>query len=341
MTQMKAVRLVTGSDQASLELHHEPLPNPGCHEVLVRVHAASLNFRDLALLKGQYPPATKKNVVPLSDGAGEVFMIGRDVTRVKDGDRVAINCSADWIGGPYLDDYQTSSVGFRIDGMLAEYALFHENALIHLPAYMSYIEAASLPCAAVTAWSSLNQITPLQPGQTVLVQGTGGVALFALQVAIMFGARVLAITSTDAKAEKLKELGAETVVNYTTCPDWDREIINLTDGQGVDKVIDIAGEKTIVKAAASTKVRGEIAVVGFASGIGGGLPPFDILRRSLTVTGGTIGPRTDFEALLKAMAMHQVRPVIDRVYPFAEYQEAYRRIESGNHVGKVVIDIMG
>lgn len=338
MTQGKAVRLTQTGDGAKLELHDESLPSPGSREVLVRVHAASLNYRDLAVVRGEYPAQIKESVVPLSDGAGEVVAVGQDVTRVKNGDRVAVSCSADWIGGAFLPDYQTSSVGFRIDGMLAEYAVFHENALVHLPDYMSYVEAASLPCAAVTAWTSLNLVTPLTPGQTVLVQGTGGVSIFALQIARMFGARVLAITSSDEKAAKLKELGAEAVVNYVTQPDWDQEILRLTNGRGVDKVVDIAGEKTVVKSAACTKIRGEVILVGFASGFGGGLPPIDILARSLHVSGTAIGPRSDFEGMLRAMEMHQVRPVIDQVYPFAEYQEAYRRLESGKQVGKVVIE---
>ncbi|PIG79466.1 zinc-type alcohol dehydrogenase-like protein [Aspergillus arachidicola] len=319
MEQMKAIRIATTGNKASAEIRDEPLPSPGPHEVLIRVHAASLNYRDTALLRGEYPAKTKEDVVPVSDGAGEVVAVGKDVTRVKTA--------------------TASHVGFTVDGLLAEYALFYEDALVPIPDYMSYVEAASLPCAAVTAWTSLNKIEPLQPGQTVLVQGTGGVSLFALQFAKIFGARVLAITSSDEKAAKLKELGAESVVNYTTCPDWDREILALTDGKGVDKVLDIAGEKTIVKCAASTKITGVVVLIGFASGFGGGLPPIDILARTLTVTGSTIGSRMDFEAMLQAMERHKTRPVIDRVYPFAEYGEAYRRLESGQHVGKVVIEV--
>lgn len=338
---MKAARVSPGSWEG-LALRDEPVPSPGRHEVLIRIHAASLNFRDIAFLKGEYPVATKDKVIPLSDGAGEVVALGEDVTRVKTGDRVSVNCLASWIGGPDLVEYGRSSVGFTIDGVLAEYAVFYQDALVPLPPYMSYAEAASLPCAAVTAWTSLNLLSPLQPGQTVLVQGTGGVALFALQVAKMFGARVLAITSSDDKASTLKELGAEAVVNYTAHPDWDREIIALTGGQGVDKVMDIAGEKTIVKSAAAARRRGgEVIVVGFASGFGGGLPPIDILTGGLRVTGTHMGPRSDFEAMLKAMALHQVHPVIDRVYPLTEVREAYARVESGKQVGKVVIDISG
>jgi NADPH:quinone reductase-like Zn-dependent oxidoreductase len=335
---MKAVRW-TSDDKPGLELHEEPLPTLGRHDVLVRVHAASLNYRDQAILDGEYGGPTQPNGVPLSDGAGEVVAVGDGVTRAKVGDRVAASCHPHWIGGPPRPEYQLDSLGMTSDGMLAEHILLHENALVHLPAYMSYIEAASLPCAAVTAWTALNLSSPLQPGQTVLVQGTGGVALFSLQVARMFGARVLAITSTDEKAQRLKELGAEAVVNYSAFPDWDREVLALTGGRGVDKTVDIAGEKTIVKSAASTRKGGDITIVGFTSGFGGGLPPIDVLSRSLTVAGTAIGPRANFEALLAAMAMHEVRPVIDQVFPFVEYREAYRRLASGNHVGKVVIDV--
>ncbi|WP_435171307.1 zinc-dependent alcohol dehydrogenase family protein [Falsirhodobacter sp. 1013] len=335
---MKAVRWTSG-DKPDLELHDEATPTPGAYDVLIRVEAASLNFRDQAILDGAYGGPTQPNGVPLSDGAGEVVAVGDRVTRAKVGDRVAASCHPHWIGGPPRPEYQMDSLGMTTDGMLAENILVHENAVVHIPAYMSYIEAASLPCAAVTAWTALNLSSPLQPGQTVLVQGTGGVALFALQVARMFGARVFAITSTEAKAEKLKELGAEAVVNYRAFPDWEKEILELTGGKGVDKVIDIAGEKTIVKSAAATRKGGDISIVGFTSGFGGGLPPIDILSRSLHVAGTAIGPRENFEALLAAMAQHDVHPVIDKVYPFADYRDAYRRLASGDHVGKVVIDV--
>lgn len=334
---MKAVRLTKKG--GSLNLNDESLPTPGHQQVLVRVHAASLNFRDQAALHDKYGGSVKENVVPLSDGAGEVVAIGPDVTRVKVGDRVTASCAVHWISGRYLPEFQSSSIGMTIDGMLADHVLLHENALVHLPAYLSYTEAASLPCAAVSAWSALHVATPLQPGQTVLIQGTGGVAMFGLQIARIFGARVLAITSSDEKAEKLKTMGAEAVVNYRAVPDWHHEILRLTDGKGVDKVIDIAGEATIVKSAASTRIGGEIGLVGFVSGFGGGLPPIDILSRSLTIAGIAIGPRTSFEALLAAMATSQVKPIIDRVFPFAEYREAYRLLESGNFVGKIVIDV--
>ncbi|WZH49447.1 putative alcohol dehydrogenase [Fusarium acuminatum] len=340
MSKTKAVQLASHEDgKSSPELVEKSLPSLGRHDVMIRVEAASLNYRDMALLKGDYPMATKEGIVPLSDGAGEVIAVGQDVKRVKTGDRVAVACTTDWIGGSFVEEYKQTSVGFNVDGLLSQQAIFPDIALVHIPDYMSYIEAASLPCAAVTAWNCLNKIEPLQPGQTILIQGTGGVSLFALQFAKIFNARVLAITSSDEKAAKLKELGADAVINYSTHPDWDREVMALTDGKGVDRVLDIAGEKTIVKSAASAKVTGVVVIIGFASGFGGGLPPIDILSRSLTVTGSTIGPRTDFEAMLKAMAQSKVKPVIDQVFSFADYRKAYERLESGKHVGKIVIKI--
>lgn len=200
------------------------------------------------------------------------------------------SCNPYWISGPYLPEYQSSSPGITVDGVLAEQVTMNENGLVHIPDYMSYAEAASMPCAAVSAWTALHVATPLRPGQTVLIQGTGGVALFGLQIARMFGARVLAITSTDEKAETLKAMGADAVVNYRSFPDWDRQILELTDGKGVDKVVEIAGDATIVKSLASTRIGGEIGLVGFVSGFGGGLPPIDILTRLVTIAGIGIGP---------------------------------------------------
>lgn len=334
---MKAVRWNSGTT-TGLELTEEAEPAPGSREVLIRVHAAALNFRDQAILDGKYGGQLKPNGIPLSDGAGEVVAVGDCVTRARVGDRVTASCHPHWLGGPPLPEYQLDSLGISADGWLAEYILVHENAIVPIPDYLSYQEAATLPCAAVTAWTGLNLSSPLQPGQIVLVQGTGGVSLFALQVARMFGARVLAITSSDAKAEMLKAMGAEAVVNYRTTPGWDNAILELTGGSGVDKTVDIAGETTIVKSAASTRIGGDVALVGFTSGFGGGLPPIDILFRSLKVAGTAIGPRSNFEALMAAMAQHKVKPVIDSVFAFADYEGAYQRLASGDHVGKVVIN---
>ena len=336
---MKAVRLAQSSEGNRLELHEEAIPTPGRNEVLIRVHAASLNFRDQIILSGHYPGGLKESGVPLSDGAGEVAAVGKGVTRAKVGDRVTVNCALHWIGGPMLLEYHENSVGMTIDGMLAEYVVVHENGLLKLPSYMSYADAAALPCAAVSAWSALHVASPLRPGQTVLIQGTGGVALAGLQIACLFRARVIAITSTDEKAAMLKSMGADAVINYNERPDWDRDILDLTDGLGVDKVVEIGGETTIVKSAAATRIGGEVGLVGFVSGFGGGLPPLDIMKRSLRLAGISVGPRINFEALLDAMAADETKPVIDSVYPFAEFREAYVHLEASRHIGKIVIDM--
>jgi NADPH:quinone reductase-like Zn-dependent oxidoreductase len=307
--------------------------------VLIRVHAASLNFRDVLLAKSNYPGPHKEHVVPLSDGAGEVAAVGSAVHRVKIGDRVTANCYPQWIAGNLLSEYRPNATGFTLDGMLAQYAVVDENAIVHLPDYLSFVEAASLPCAAVSAWSALTFGKPLAPGQTVLVQGTGGVALFGLQIARMFGVRVLAITSSEAKAERLKALGASAVVNYREVPQWSKAILELTGGVGVDKVVEIGGETTLHQSAACSRLGGEIGVVGYVSGFGGGVGSLDIMVRSLTIKGISMGPRVTFDALLAAMAVSEVHPVIDSTFALSDFKDAYHRIDSGAHVGKVVIDL--
>ena len=336
---MKAVRLTAPGSLDGLTLGEEPTPTLERRDVLIRVHAAALNFRDTLTPKGTYPGPLKANGIPLSDGAGEVVAVGPGVHRVKVGDRVAANCQSQWIAGPLLPEYRQHAIGFTDEGMLTEFALVHENAIVALPDYLSYVEAATLPCAAVSAWSALTVGTPLTPGQVVLVQGTGGVALFALQIARMFGARVLAITSSSAKAERLTALGAEAVVNYRETPEWGQAILDLTKGLGVDKVVEIGGEKTIQQSAACARIGGEIGLVGYVSGFGGGLPPISIMVRGLLLKGVSIGPRVTFEALLSAMATAEMRPVVDSVFPFADYKAAYRHLDGGSHVGKVVIDL--
>ncbi|KAL4978723.1 chaperonin 10-like protein [Aspergillus desertorum] len=222
MQQMNAVRLVkTSTRAATAELRPSQYQAPGRHPVLIKVPAASLNYRDLALLRGEYRAESKEGVVPLSDGAAEVVAVGKGVMRVKPGDRVSVTCNTTWIGGPSIAEYRRTSVGFSIDGMLAEYAVFYEDALVPIPDYLSYVEAASLPCAAVTAWVGPNKIEPLQPGHTVLIQGAGGVSLFALQFVKILGPRT-GNHLVRRKAAKLKELGADVVVNYSTHPEWDQ-----------------------------------------------------------------------------------------------------------------------
>ncbi|MEJ6010427.1 NAD(P)-dependent alcohol dehydrogenase [Novosphingobium aquae] len=336
---MKAIRVTNPGRYEDLEICEEAAPEIGRRDVLIRVRAASLNFRDTIIAKGTYPGPLAHRVVPLSDGAGDVVAVGADVTRVKVGDRVTANCSCDWVAGPMMSEYRANSIGTTIDGMLAEFVRVEERAVIPLPESLSYIEAASLPCAAVSAWSALHVAAPLTPGQTVLIQGTGGVSLFGLQIARMFGARVLALTSTEEKAEKLLALGAEAVVNYRDTPDWEHSILELTDGKGVHKVIEIGGAGTINHSIACTRLGGEIGLVGYVTGMGGGIPPISIQMRSVNLKAISIGPRLSFQALLDAMDATGTLPVIDSVFPFSEFREALNHLESGSHFGKIVIEL--
>lgn len=324
---------------SGLHMVETPESHLGRRDVRIRVVAASLNYRDLLIARGQYPGMLKDRPIPLSDGAGEVVAIGEDVRGFRVGDRVTANCNPHWIAGPFLGEYHHGSVGMTADGMLAETITLDQNAWVHLPEELSYAEGASLPCAAVSAWSALHVQEPLQAGQTILIQGTGGVALFGLQLARVYGARVLAITSTATKAKLLKNLGADAVINYVENPDWHTEILELTGGRGVDKVVEIGGEKTIQQSVACTRFGGELGLVGFVSGFGGGLPPIDIMARSVILKGISIGPRLSLERVIGTLASGGVRPVICKRFPFADYAAAYEFMERGEHTGKVVIDI--
>jgi NADPH:quinone reductase-like Zn-dependent oxidoreductase len=304
----------------------------------MRVRASSLNYRDLMVLKGGGRGPTKPGVIPLSDGAGEVAAIGDGVTRVKVGDRIAGTFHPRWFGGPIKPDYLTDRLGANLDGMLAEYAVLNEEALVHIPSHLSFEEAATLPCAAVTTWVALTRDRKVTAGDTVLTQGSGGVSVFALQFARLLGARVIATTSTVEKAERLKALGASDVINYTETPNWDEKARELTDGRGVDCVVEIGGPGTIAMSLGALVVGGHVSLIGAnLSRSGTGLDPLLLTGRGITVGAISVGSRTDFEAMNRAITLHRLRPVIDRAFPFAEAKEAYRHFEGRGHFGKVVI----
>src|SRR5215471_15830216 len=313
-------------------------PRPGRKEILMRVRASSLNYRDLMVLRGGGRGPTKIGVVPLSDGAGEVAAIGESVTRVKIGDRIAGCFHPRWFGGPIKPDYLTDRLGANLDGVLAEYAVFSQEAIVTLPSHLSFEEAATLPCAAVTAWAALTGHRRVTAGDTVLTQGSGGVSVFALQFARLLGARVIATTSTTEKAERLKALGASDVVNYTETSDWDAKVRELTDGRGVDCGVEIGGPGTIAMSLQTLAVGGHISLIGASlSPSGTGLDPLLLTGRGITLASISVGSRADFEAMNRAIALHRLRPVIDRTFPFAEAKAAYRHFEGRGHFGKVVI----
>jgi NADPH:quinone reductase-like Zn-dependent oxidoreductase len=335
---MRAFQLPQATGIEALTKVDLPQPKPAHRQVLVKVLACSLNFRDLAIVLGRYRMPTKPNVVPLSDGAGEVVEVGPGVTRVKVGDRVAGNFFQRWPGGHASADTQASALGGSIDGMLREYAVLEEDGVVKLPAHLSYQEGACLPCAGVTAWNALVEHGRLIAGQTVLVQGTGGVSMFALQFCKLFGADVIATSSSDAKLERAKKLGAAHGVNYKTTPDWDKAAVELTGGVGVDQVVEVGGAGTIAKSLGALRIGGKISMIGVLSGAAD-LNPMLIMGKRANVQGISVGSTQMFEAMNRAIAVARMKPVIDKVFPFEEAPAAFRHMQSAQHFGKIVINL--
>jgi NADPH:quinone reductase-like Zn-dependent oxidoreductase len=320
-----------------LVLRTDKDPAPGPNDVLVRVRANALNHRDLNVMKGRYRVTPKSDVVPLSDGAGEVAAVGARVTRVKVGDRVAGTFFQRWIGGRMEAACLRSDLGGSVDGMLTEFALLDEEGVVPVPAHLSFEEAATLPCAAVTAWASLAERARVTAGETVLTMGTGGVSVFALQFAKLFGARVIATTSSAGKAQRLRELGADDVINYRETPEWEREVLRLTGGRGVDHVVEVGGPSTLARSVKCAGLGAHIVMVGILGGAGEMLDPTLLRGKSVMLRTISVGSRQSFEAMNRAIELHRLRPVIDRVFAFSRAAEAYRHLASGRHFGKVAI----
>ena len=331
----EAYLITPGATSDSLSLIDRPAGAPGRRQVLVRMRAMSLNFRDLLIANGAYPGGQPQPVVPLSDGAGEVIAVGPDVTRWKVGDRVIGIFMQSWIGGEMVQADMNSALGGAIDGVLVRERLFDEEGLVGIPAHLSYEEAATLPCAAVTAWNALYGLQSLKPGQTVLILGTGGVSIFALQFAHAAGARTIITSSSDDKLQRARALGASDLINYRTTPDWAAEARRLTDGVGVDVAIECGGPGTLQASIAATRRCGTVQLIGVLAM--GQIDPLTILTGGLMVRGIMVGSREMFEGMNRAIEVAAIRPVIDRVFDFGDAKAAYAYLQSAAHVGKVVI----
>jgi len=311
---------------------------PGRGEVLIAVKAASLNYRDLMIAKGFYPLPLLENAIPLSDGAGEIIAVGEEVTRWKTGDRVCGSFFQSWIDGPIPQDAQMHTLGGPMHGILAQQAVLSQDGIVRIPEHLSYEEAATLPCAALTAWNSLvESANPLAPRATVLTLGTGGVSVFATQFAKALGYEVIATSSDENKIKRLKAMGVKNAVNYKQNPEWDKEVLVINGGRNVDHVIEVGGSGTLQRSLNVIKAGGTVSLIGVLSGLGNVINPDIVLFKNVRLQGISIGSVRMFENMNALIEKRRIKPVIDKVYPFAQAHEAYARLESAAHFGKIVI----
>jgi NADPH:quinone reductase-like Zn-dependent oxidoreductase len=335
---MQAWRIPSfGIDHPELVTLPDPQPQRG--EVLVRVHAVSWNYRDLMMVLGRYNPKMHLPRIPCSDGAGEVVAVGEGVTRVRTGDRVAGIFMQNWIDGEPDAAKIRGALGGDIDGMLAEFVVLREDGVVRVPEHLSYEEAATLPCAGVTAWNALTRVGRVTAGDTVLIQGTGGVSIFALQMAKAMGARVLGTSSSDEKLERAKKLGLDSGINYRVQPEWDQWVIEQTKGRGVDMVVEVGGAGTFTRSLRAVRMGGKVAQIGVLSPSHEGVEIPLLLHRQVHLCGIYVGSRADFEKMNRAIAQHQIQPAVDEVFSFADVRTALRRMESGEHFGKLVTSV--
>lgn len=336
---MKAYRFDDFESLDHLRLHEEPDQAPQRGELLVRVHAVSLNYRDIAMLTGRYPRAYRKGLIPTSDGAGEVIAVGEGVEAFKAGDRVIGAFHPRWFGGPMHESMAREAYGDQQDGWLAETKIVSQESVVKIPQGLSYAEASTLPCAGLTAWTALGGAVPIRAGHTVLVQGTGGVSIFALQLARAVGARVIATTSSASKEKRLRDLGASDVVNYVETPEWGKAVRAIAGGRGVDRVVEVGGPGTISQSLRAVAVGGEIASIGFLSESNAGIDFFSLKLSGAQFRNIAVGDRVGLQELVRVVEATGLKPVIDREFDFAQARDAFAYLRSGSHFGKIVVKV--
>ncbi len=334
---MKTWRVVAGSRIEGLALGEETPARTGSTQLRVRVHAATLNYRDLLIVNGPYPVSTQAPLVPGSDGAGEVVEVGSAVTRFKSGDRVATCFFPNWVDGRMSRPGITGALGGGDGGTFAEEIVLDERALVRSPAHLDFAQAASLTCAGTTAWHALFEAGRLRPGNTVLLLGTGGVSIWALQLAKAAGARVIITSSSNEKLARARALGADAGINYAQVPEWGAEVRRLTGGEGVDLVLEVGGEKTLAQSLASVRMQGAVMVIGGVSGLGGTMVPRQLVGVATRMQGVYVGSRQMHEDLARFVEVAQIKPVVDRVFAGTEAPDAFRYLAAGKHFGKVAL----
>ncbi|SHM14322.1 zinc-dependent alcohol dehydrogenase family protein [Mucilaginibacter sp. OK098] len=337
---MKAYQITKGYSIASLSLiekdHLQLLPN----QVLVKIKALSLNYRDLLVIKGVddwKPPVGR---IPVSDGVGTIVEVGSEVTTVSANDRVAGLFLPNWLDGKLTAEKLANPLGGKVrDGLLQEYVVFNENELIKVPAFLTDSEAATLPCAGLTAWHSLMEKDKIQPGNTVLIQGTGGVSLFSIQFALMAGAEVILLSGSDEKLQRAKQMGVNHLINYKQFPNWEDEVLNITNGRGVDHVVEVVGSDHINKSIDAVALDGTISIIGLINGLKGNINTVKIMTKQIKLQGINVGSKEMFNKMNNALEVNNIHPIIDKTYSFDEAKEALTLLERSSHFGKLCISL--
>lgn len=336
---MITYQIKSGRQIAGLEQVQRQIPLLGANDVHVRMHAVALNYRDLMIADGKYLTTGGKPVIPCSDGAGEVIAVGQQVTRFRVGDRVSTSFFPNWIDGAPTPQNTAATLGSDRNGVLAEEVILHETSWVAFADHLTYVEAATLPCAGVTAWNSLFVEGNLRAGDSVLLLGTGGVSVWALQIAKAAGLQTIITSSSDEKLVRARSLGAAVTINYKTTPEWQNEVLRLTEGRGVDLVLEVGGQGTLARSIASARMGGTIAIIGGVSGFGGELDPLVLIGGAKRLSGIFVGSRRMLEDLNCFVSVAEIHPVVDCIFPFHQARNAYTHLATAGHFGKVVIEV--
>ena len=336
---MRAWEIISADGVDALNLAERAAPQPGPGQVAIKVHASSINYRDLTTIEDPVSRGLPFPTVPNSDAAGEVIAVGPGVTAFKPGDKVMSCFFEDWAGGPISQAAMDSALGGARQGVLAEHVVLDAGGVIAMPAHLGFAEAATLPCAGLTAWHALTRPAPVMPGQTVLLLGTGGVSVFAQQFCNLMGARTIVTSSSDEKLERMRALGAAELVNYRATPEWDARVLELTDGVGVDRVVEVGGPGTLQRSINAVRVGGAISLIGVLTGAGGEIVPTSLMRKSISLRGIYVGSYDMFAEMNRAMETHDLKPIVSETFAFEEAKAAYHRMRGAGHFGKMVINV--